>query len=81
MERTLLDPGRLDASRPQDFDSRVDEFVAGVIRSVDAEMRHQPASMVYEILRVSVARRLPGIDVDQERLRDAAARIAAGVPV
>jgi hypothetical protein len=59
----------------------VDEFVAGVVRSVGAEMGRQPASMVYEIIRESLERRLPGIDVDQEPLREAAARIAAGVPV
>jgi hypothetical protein len=73
--------GRSAASRPQDFDTGVDEVVAGVVRSVGAEMRRQPASMVYEIIRESLERRLPGIDVDQEPLREAAARIAAGVPV
>jgi hypothetical protein len=67
--------------QPQDFDTRVDEFVDGVIRSVEAEMGRQPASMVYEILRESVQRRLPGIEVDQAPLREAAARISAGLPV
>jgi hypothetical protein len=81
MERTFPDLDRLGVNKPGDFDSRVNEFVLGVIRSADAEMRHQPASMVYEILRISVERRLPGIEVDQETLRDAAARISAGVPV
>jgi hypothetical protein len=81
MERTFPDLDRLGVNRPADFDSRVNEFVAGVIRSVDADMRRQPASMVYEIIRVSVERRLPGIEVDQEPLREAAARISAGVPV
>jgi hypothetical protein len=66
---------------PQDFDTQVGQFVRQVIRSVDAEMRRQPASMVYELLRIHVARRLPGIEVDQELLRDAAAKIAAGYPV
>ena len=37
--------------------------------------------MVYELIRESVARRLPGIEVDQEPLRQAAARISAGIPV
>jgi hypothetical protein len=81
MDRTLSDLGRAAAHKPQDFDTRVDEFVEGVIRSVGSEMRRQPASMVYEIIRESVERRLPGIEVDQELLREAAARIAAGVPV
>ena len=54
-------------------------FRAGV-RSVDADMRRQPASMVYELLRMHVDRRLPGIEVDQGFLRDAAAKIAAGYP-
>ncbi len=81
MVRTPLDLGPVTSARPQDYDSSVDEFVQGVIRSVDAEMRRQPASMVYEILRESVQRRLPGIEVEQEPLREAAARIAVGVPV
>lgn len=81
MDRTLLDLDRVISDRPADFDSRVHEFVDGVIRWVDADMRRQPASMVYEIIRVSVERRLPGIEVDQEPLREAAARISAGVPV
>jgi hypothetical protein len=81
MQRTLLDIDHVVSTRPQDFDTSVEEFVVGVIRSVGAEMGRQPASMVYEILRESVRRRLPGIDVDQEPLREAAARISAGVPV
>jgi len=81
MQRTLPDLDQVVSHRPQDFDTRVDEFVDGVIRSVGAEMGRQPASMVYEILRASVERRLPGIEVDQEPLREAAARISAGVPV
>jgi hypothetical protein len=81
MERTLYEIAHPAATEPQDFESRVDSFVEGVIRSVGAEMRRQPASMVYDIIRQSVERRLPGIEVDQEPLREAAARIAAGVPV
>ncbi len=81
MPSALPDLGRPDARSPQDFDTQVGEFVTGVIRSVGAEMSRQPASMVYEIIRESVKRRLPGIEIDQERLREAAARIAAGVPV
>jgi hypothetical protein len=81
MHNAPPDLGRPVADTPQDFDTRVAEFVAGVVRTVGAEMRRQPASMVYEILRESVERRLPGIEVDQEPLREAAARIAAGVPV
>jgi hypothetical protein len=81
MERTLSGLGRPAPSKPQDFETRVDEFVEGVIRTVGSEMKRQPASMVYEIIRANVERRLPGIEVDQEPLREAAARIAAGVPV
>jgi hypothetical protein len=80
MEQPLLDVVRLGATRPRDFDTMVDEFTEEVVRSVEGEMQHQPASMVYEILRMGVERRLPGIEVDHERLRHAAARIAAGVP-
>jgi hypothetical protein len=81
MERSPFEPAPAAATASQDFESRVDTFVEGVIRSVGSEMSRQPASMVYEIIRESVERRLPGIDVDQEPLREAAARIAAGVPV
>jgi hypothetical protein len=59
----------------------VEGFVLEIIRGIDAEMRHLPASMVLEVLDLHVQRRLPGITVDPERLRDAAARIAFGVPV
>jgi hypothetical protein len=79
MEHPLLDLDRPGAQRPRDFDTMVDEFTEEVVRSVEGEMQHQPASMVYEILRLSVERRLPGIEIDHERLRDAAARISAGV--
>lgn len=81
MNQRLLDLDRPVDSRPGDFDTRVEEFVEGVIHSVGVEMWRQPASMVYEILRESVERRLPGIEVDQEQLREAAARIGAGVPI
>jgi hypothetical protein len=81
MEQTLEILGRPTPSRPQDFETTVGAFVDELIRSVATEMRWQPASMVYEIMRVSVERRLPGVDVEQEQLRDAAARISAGVPV
>jgi hypothetical protein len=37
--------------------------------------------MVYELINLRLARRLPGIEVDDEAVRDAAARIAAGVPI
>jgi hypothetical protein len=76
-----LDRRTRTTAAPQDFDTQVGQFVQQVIRSVDADMRRQPASMVYELLRIHVARRLPGIEVDQELLRDAAAKIAAGYPV
>src|SRR4029077_6609415 len=58
---------------------RVDELVGGVFLAVDTEMRGQPAPMVYEILEATLQRRLPGIDVDEESVRDAAARISVGM--
>ena len=81
MEPIVSDLGYPLATQPLDFGTRVDVFVEEVVRSIGADMQRQPASMVYELIRESVARRLPGIEVDQERLRQAAARIAAGVPV
>ena len=62
-------------------DDPIEGFVVDLIRGIDADMRYQPASMVYELMDLQVQRRLPGIPVDAERLRDAAARIAFGVPV
>jgi hypothetical protein len=59
----------------------IDQLVVDMIRGVDAEMRHQPASMIYELMTLEARRRLPGIAVDEERLRDAAARIAVGLPI
>ena len=61
--------------------ARIDALVDGVMATVDAEMRGQPASMVYEILDATLQRRLPGIPVDEERLRDVAARISVGVAI
>jgi len=61
--------------------ARIDALVDGVVSTVDLEMRGQPASMVYEILDATLQRRLPGIPVDEERLRDAAARISVGLPI
>jgi len=57
---------------------RIDELVDGVFLAVDSEMRGQPAPMVYEILEATLQRRLPGILVDEETKRDAAARISVG---
>jgi hypothetical protein len=57
----------------------VDEMLGGVVATVAADMRGQQASLVYQILRETVARRLPGIAVDHETLRLAAARIAVGL--
>ena len=57
---------------------RIDELVGGVFLAVDSEMRGQPAPMVYEILEATLERRLPGILVDEESKRDAAARISVG---
>jgi hypothetical protein len=58
----------------------VDDLVSGVMTSVYDEMRGKPASMVLEILTETLARRLPGITVDEEALRLTAARIAVGLP-
>ena len=58
--------------------ARIDALVDGVLMTVDTQMRGQPASMVFEILDATLQRRLPGIPVDEERLRDAAARISVG---
>jgi hypothetical protein len=57
----------------------VNELVSGVIAAVQDEMRGQPAPMVLEILRETLARRLPGIPVDDETLRLAAARVSVGL--
>ena len=62
---------------PEDL-GRIDELVGGVFLAVDSEMRGQPAPMVYEILEATLQRRLPGILVDEETKRDAAARISVG---
>jgi hypothetical protein len=64
----------------RDYYHHLDEFVLEVIRRVDLEMRRQPAHMVYELINVHLAGRLPGIGVDQEAIRTAAARIAVGLP-
>jgi hypothetical protein len=58
----------------------VDELVSGVVATVQDEMRGQPASMVLEIMRETLARRLPGIAVDDEAMRVAAARVSVGLP-
>jgi hypothetical protein len=57
----------------------VDEIVAGVLTSVGHEMRGKPAWMVLELLMATLDRRLPGIGVDDEAMRLAAARISAGL--
>ena len=68
---------RLEPNSPEAL-GRVDELVGGVLIAVDGEMRGQPAPMVYEILDATLQRRLPGIPVDEELKRDAAARISVG---
>ncbi len=70
-------PGQINGSG---YQQGVDRFAVQVIRSVEHEMRGKPASMVYEVLTIHMSRRLPGIVVDDETLRDAAARIAIGLP-
>jgi hypothetical protein len=69
-----------------EYDSRdhhagLNELLVEALRQVDLEMRRKPAHMVYEMLRAHLARHLPGIQVDAEAIRDAAARIAVGLPV
>jgi hypothetical protein len=64
-----------------DYQAGLSEFVLEVLRHVDLEMRRKPAHMVYEMLQIQLARRLPGVAVDDEVLRDAAAPIAVGLPV
>lgn len=64
----------------REYYAHLDEFAVEVIRSVGDEMQRKPAHMVYEILTLSMARRLPGIAIDQELMRDAAAKIAIGLP-
>jgi hypothetical protein len=65
----------------RDYHVGLNEFVLEVVRHVDLEMRRKPAHMVYEMLQVQLARRLPGVSVDDESLRDTAARIAVGLPI
>jgi hypothetical protein len=59
----------------------VDVFVTDLIRGVEQDMRRKPAHMVYEMLSLQLRRRLPGVEVNDAILREAAARIAAGLPV
>jgi hypothetical protein len=66
---------------PRTYEDQVDNVVAEVVHTVSGEMRGQPASMVYELINAHLERRLPGAAVNQEGLRDAAARIAVGLPV
>jgi hypothetical protein len=63
------------------YENQVDKVVAQVVDTVSGEMRGQPASMVYELINAHLERRLPGAAVDQDALRDAAARVAVGLPV
>ncbi|MGA8245595.1 MAG: hypothetical protein WB797_01705 [Nocardioides sp.] len=65
---------------PVDYYRHLDELVVEVIQRVDLEMRRQPAHMVYELINLHLAGRLPGIGVDQEAIRDVAAKIAIGLP-
>jgi hypothetical protein len=67
-------------SDPRRYDAEVDRLVAQIVSRVGSEMQRQPASMVYELISAQVERRLPGVPVDQDALRDAAARIAVGLP-
>lgn len=64
-----------------DSSGRIDALVDEVIAAVASDMRGQPASMVYEILDATLRRRLPGVHVEEEAKRNAAARIAIGLPV
>ena len=62
------------------YEATVDVFVADLIRSVEKSMRRKPAHLIYEMLSMQLRNRLPGVEVDEETLRDAAARIAVGLP-
>ena len=70
-------PGQINGP---DYQRELDRFVVDVVRSVEHEMQGQRAPMVYEVLTIWLSRRLPGVAVDDEMLRDAAARIAVGLP-
>jgi hypothetical protein len=64
-------------------------YVVEVVRSVERDLQGKPATMVYEILnlrltlyeilKLRLTRGLPPVTADDDLLRDAAARIAAGV--
>ena len=77
---TGADLGHPAGSDVATYEAALDRFVADVIKSVEQDMGRQPAPMVYEILSMQLARRLPGVEVSHEVLVDAAARIAAGLP-
>ncbi len=57
------------------YRQHVDKVVMGDVLQIDREMRARPAHMVCELLSLQPARRLPRIDVDDEAMRAAAARI------
>jgi hypothetical protein len=59
----------------------LDAYVVDVIRTVDLDMRRKPAHMVYEMIDAHLSRRPPGVVVDREVVRAAAARISVGMPV
>jgi len=58
----------------------LDESVIALVRAIHGEMHRRPAHLVYEMLDVHLARRLPDAAVDRELLRDVAARISVGLP-
>jgi hypothetical protein len=51
-----------------------------MVRRLERNLQGQPASMLNELLTAYVSRRLPGLQLVREALRDAAARISVGVP-
>jgi hypothetical protein len=63
-----------------EYFQQVDVVVVDVIRQVESDMQRQPAHMVYEVITTSLRGRLPGVPIDESVVRDAAARIYAGVP-
>ena len=71
----------IEHKRATTYEATLDVFVTDVIRGVEEDMRSKPAPMVYEMLSMQLGKRLPGAEVSDEVLREAAARIAAGLPV
>ena len=77
LNRTELDERPLERNGHV-YRQQADDVVTEDVLQVDREMRGKPAHMVYELLSVHLTKRLPGVPVDENAMRDAAARIAFG---